>query len=138
VRIEIHRTTIKQDLIREFKDPNILKKEIEFRLINERGQVEAGVGSGVAREVYTLFWAEFSISMTIGERERVPFVRQDHFIENWESIGRILVKGYTSVDYFPLFLSKAFICFCLFYHCSFQKHSYAFAFLDLKSQMICF
>ena len=52
--------------------------------------------------------------MTIGERERVPFVRHDYFIEEWEAVGRILVKGFTSVDYFPTFLSKAVVCFCLF------------------------
>ena len=68
----------------------------------------------IAHEVYTLFWTEFAISMTIGERERVSFVRHDHFIEEWEAIACILVKGYISVCYFPLFISKAFICFCLF------------------------
>ena len=52
--------------------------------------------------------------MTIGERERVPFVRHDHFVEEWQAVGRMLVKGFTSVGYFPLFLSKALICFCLF------------------------
>lgn len=27
--------------------------------------------------------------MTIGERERFPFVRHDHFVEEWEAVGRI-------------------------------------------------
>ena len=44
--------------------------------------------------------------MKIGERERVPFKRHDHFIKEWEAVGRILVKGYQSVLYFPLLLSK--------------------------------
>ena len=114
LKLEIHRTTIKQDLIRVFVDPSIFDKVIEFKLINERGNIEAGEGMGVSREVYTLFWNEFAISMTIGERERVPFVRHDYFIEEWEAVGRILVKGFTSVDYFPTFLSKAVVCFCLF------------------------
>lgn len=52
--------------------------------------------------------------MTIGERERVPFIRHDHFIKEWGAIGRILVKGYISVSYFPMFLAKGFICYCLF------------------------
>lgn len=34
--------------------------------------------------------------------------------EEWESVGRILVKGFELVSYFPTFLSKAFICYCLF------------------------
>lgn len=112
--LKVHRISIKADLIREFKDPGILYREIEFKIINERGDLEAGIGVGIAREAYTLFWNEFSIIKTIGERERVPFVRHDHFIEEWEAIGRILVKGYTSVSYFPTFFSKAFICFYLF------------------------
>ena len=29
-------------------------------------------------------------------------------------MGRILVKGFVSVSYFPTFLSKAFLCYCLF------------------------
>ena len=52
--------------------------------------------------------------MTIGERERVPFVRHYHFVEEWNAIGRILVKGFESVSYFPLFISKAFLGYCLF------------------------
>ncbi|XP_078381409.1 uncharacterized protein LOC144664170 [Oculina patagonica] len=87
---------------------------INFRIINERGDLEPGVGIGVNCEVYSLFWSQFSISMTIGERERVPFVRHDHFVKEWEAVGRILVKGYETVSYFPTFLSKAFVCYCLF------------------------
>ena len=54
--------------------------------------------------------------MTIGERERVPFIRHDHFIKEWGGggIGRILVKGYISVSYFPMFLAKGFMSYCLF------------------------
>lgn len=52
--------------------------------------------------------------MTLGERERVPFVRRDYFVQEWEAVGRILVKGFVSVSYFPSFLSKAFLCYCLF------------------------
>ena len=51
--------------------------------------------------------------MTIGEREQVPFVQHDHFVDEWEAVGRILVKGFFPT-YYPIFLSKAFICYCLF------------------------
>ena len=37
--------------------------------------------------------------MTKGEKERVPFARHDHFV------GRILVKGFVDVGYFPAFQS---------------------------------
>ena len=65
-------------------------------------------------DMCTLFWNEFSISVTIGDRKRVPFVSHDRFVEEWESVGRILMKGFESVSYFPTFLSKEFLCNCLF------------------------
>ena len=52
--------------------------------------------------------------MTIGERERGPFVRHDYFMEEWEAVGRILVKGYMSISYSLTFLLKEFLCYCLF------------------------
>ena len=113
-RLKVHRSCLKTDLINHFKDDSILNHDITFDVINQRGEIEQGAGIGVTREVYSSFWVDFSISMTIGERERVPFVRHDHFVDEWKAVGRILVKGYTSVAYFPFFLSKAFICYCLF------------------------
>ena len=44
--------------------------DIDFKVISEKRELEKGVGVGVICEVYTLFWSEFSISMTIGEREK--------------------------------------------------------------------
>ena len=110
----VHRTCIIMDMIKHFKDESVMKCELLFKVINERGKEEIAQGSGVNKEVFCLFWKEFSNSMTIGETERVPFVRHDHFVKEWEAVGRILVKSYSSVSYFPLFLSKAFMCHCLF------------------------
>lgn len=69
---------------------------------------------GVHREVYSLFWKEFASSYTIGERERVPFVRHDHFVAEWAAVGRILVKGYQTTQYYPMYLSRAFMSYCMF------------------------
>lgn len=95
--IILHRTYIKSDLIENFKDPSVMNCNVTFKIINERGELELGVGIGVTCEVYTLFWNEFAISMTIGDRERVPFVIHDHFVEEWDAVGGILVKGFQSV-----------------------------------------
>ena len=112
--LEIHRSCVCADMIRYFQDADIMNSELVFTIINERGEREEGAGIGVNREVFSLFWSDFADSMTIGERERVPFIRHDHFIKEWGAIGRILVKGYISVSYFPMFLAKGFICYCLF------------------------
>ena len=101
-------------MIEHFNNTRVMNSSLLFTVINERGGKEDGVGVGVEREVYSLFWKQFANSVMIGERGRVPFIRHDHFIKEWEAVGRILVKGYQSVSYFPLFLSKAFICYCLF------------------------
>ena len=107
--LTVHRTLVKKDMIEYFKSHDIMNKELIFEIINERGTLEKGVGISVTREVYTLFWNEFANSMTTGEKERVPFVCHDHFVEEWNATGRILVKGFESVSYFPLFISKAFL-----------------------------
>ena len=101
-------------MIEHFKNHEIVNGELVFTVVNERGNKEEGVGEGVEREAYSLFWKQFSNSMTIGEHERIPFVRHDHFIKEWEAVDRILVKGSKSVSYFPMFLLKAFMCYCLF------------------------
>ena len=72
--LTVQRSCIRTELIEHFKDPSVMNSNIDFKVINEKGDYEQGVGVGVICEVYTLFWSEFSISMTIGERERIPFV----------------------------------------------------------------
>ena len=88
--------------------------QLTFTIINDMGKAELGAGEGVTREVFTLFWKHFANAMTVGERERVPFVRHDHFIDEWEAFARILAKGYETTSYFPTFISKAFMSYCLF------------------------
>ncbi len=48
---------------------------------------------GLARDVFSLFWKAFGDSTTIGER--VPFVRHDHFVNEWQAIGTI--RGMSSI-----------------------------------------
>ena len=110
----IHRSLVKTDLINHFKDPSVMKSSLVFKIIDERGNLEPGTGIGVSHEVYTLFWKEFSNFMTIDEREQVPFFRHDHFVDEWQAVWRILVKGFFSTSYYPIFLSNAVICYCLF------------------------
>ena len=64
-----------------------------FLVIDPQGNEEMGVGNGVSRDVYTIFWKEVANSLLIGETERVPYVRYDLFKYEWEVTGKILLKG---------------------------------------------
>lgn len=85
-----------------------------FIFIDPRGNEELGTGEGVTREVYSTFWSEIANGFLIGKKERVPYVRYDLYTREWESIGKILVKGYIDVNYFPPMISRTFMSYCLF------------------------
>jgi hypothetical protein len=108
--IKVHRTMIRKDLINIFSDNSIMSKPLVGIIIDARGEEEMGRGTGVMREIFTLFWSEFADSSMIGEEERVPFIRHDYNRETWRAVARILVKGFTDCSYFPLRLSKVFMC----------------------------
>ncbi len=50
----------------------------------------------------------------VGEAHHVPFGCHDLFIPEWEAVGRILVREYKGCQYFPIFLSPAFVFLSLF------------------------
>ena len=82
--------------------------------MNEPGEIEEGRGLGVVREVITMFWHQFFMSLSTGATEKVPSVRHDYQHQEWEAIGKILVYGYSEIKYFPVTLSGVFIGSCLF------------------------
>jgi len=88
--LTVRRSLICSDMIEHFKDTRAMNSSLVFTIVNERGDKEDGVGVGVERERCIHC---FGNKMTIGERERVPFIRHDHFIKEWEAVGRIPVKG---------------------------------------------
>ena len=88
--------------------------EIIYTTIDPQGNVQSGVGSGVSRDVYSLFLAEVSDSYLIGTDQWVPFVRYELYIPEWETIGWILIKGYLDFGYFPIVLSYCFVHYCLY------------------------
>ena len=79
-----------------------MKYNVDFKIVNKLGQLELGAGVRVICEVYSLFWKEFSIVMTRGER--VPFMQHDYFVEEWEAVGRVIVKGYVSISYIHTYI----------------------------------
>ena len=91
-----------------------LSDTIRFIIINARGEKEPGVGAGDERDIYSSAWKEILDGLCIGEREGVPFVRHDLYLNEWNSIAKILVKGFMDIKYFPLRLSKPFIIYVLY------------------------
>ena len=49
--VVIHRAIIKEDLIRVFKDPDVVHYNIDVTLIGNNGKEEEGKGVGVFRDV---------------------------------------------------------------------------------------
>ena len=109
--IKVHRLNVKRDMIDTFRDPLIMKYELEVIAIDCRGIDELGKGIGVLRDILSLFWKEVYKSLFIGENERIPFVRHDYQRDEWEAVARILVKGYLSCQYLPLLLSPTFLAY---------------------------
>lgn len=112
--VEIHRTKVRDDMIRIYSNPSIIKDNIEMIVINQKGEKEKGKGSGILQDMYSMFWRDAYESLMLGEGECVPCIRHDYQREEWEVIGRILLMGYQTCQYFPLRLSKAFIVHCFF------------------------
>ena len=112
----VHRTQVLKDLIEEFSSLEIptCSNHLNVVIINERGEVEEGRGLGVVREVITMFWHQFFMSLSIGSTEKVPSVRHDYQHQEWEAIAKILVYGFCEIKYFPVTLSGVFMASCLF------------------------
>ena len=102
------------DMIEQFKDEKIMSSILTFVMVDQRGQDERGedVG-GVYRDAIGCFWQEFYNSC-LGEEERVPNLRHDFQSSEWTAIGRVIVKGYLDLGYFPCMLSKAFMASAFF------------------------
>ncbi|XP_028410759.1 uncharacterized protein LOC114533439 [Dendronephthya gigantea] len=112
--ISIRRSDVLRSMISEFKDTDVLKFNIIFVFIGDNGLVKKGRGTGVTREILSLFWSEFAIALSVGSSEKVPSIRHDYQTPEWQSVARILTFGFKEEGYFPIYLSRAFIGSCLF------------------------
>ena len=103
------------DMISLFKDETVMDTPLNVVMINAFGKEEDGVdNNGVFLDALSSFWAAFYESCTNGEEERAPVIRHDFQVSEWESIGRIIVKGYKQVKFFPVRLNRAFMTASLF------------------------
>ena len=113
VEIEIHRLTLKNGIIKAFKNIETNQK-VKFKIYDHTGKLEGGMGVGVNRDMYASVWLESIDLLFVGTSERVPYIKHDLYFEEWEAVGNLLLHEITSCAYFPIQLSKAFVMFCLF------------------------
>ena len=76
--IVVHRLKLKKDIINEFKKVDINDK-IVFKVIDQAGRPEKGVGVGVERDIYSGAWQEMFYTLVVGTHARVSFVRYDFY-----------------------------------------------------------
>lgn len=101
--------------MREFLEGDLMNCELKIIMVDRQGRDERGNDvRGIYRDALASFWKEFYISCTLGERGRVPFLRHDFQSEQWTAVGRIIVKGYEDLGYFPVMLNKAFVISAIF------------------------
>lgn len=60
-----------------FKDNGSLSHNSSFRIIDERGRLEEGEGSGVTKDVIATFWQQLFSAAMVGDRGKVPCIRHD-------------------------------------------------------------
>ena len=90
-QVSVHRCTTRKDLIQVFSHPNIVNCKLDMVVIDPQGEPELGKGKGVILDILTHFWHECFISLSVGRREKTPFIRHDMQKREWEAIVRILV-----------------------------------------------
>ncbi|KAK6181993.1 hypothetical protein SNE40_009766 [Patella caerulea] len=105
----IHRGNALMEMISFFKIPDILSASLDIKIVLPNGKLEAGEGSGVFKDCITEFWTSFYENCTIGSNFKIPFLRHDFQLEEWQSVARIIHKGFEECDYVPISLSKVFL-----------------------------
>ncbi|KAJ8333768.1 hypothetical protein SKAU_G00410870 [Synaphobranchus kaupii] len=106
------------DMIEAFTDNNILDANISIRRVLERGEVEAGVGSGVIRDCLTDFWDMFYATKTCGTTYKIPSLHHKFKEREWAAVARILAFGWQRFQFFPVQLAPPFLTEALSLSCS--------------------
>ena len=91
-----------------------MNSSLDVVMIDALGEPELGKGKGAVLDMLTNVWHECFISLTVGRRQKTPFIHHDMQKREWEAIARILVYGFQKYGYFPLQLSTLFLLSCLF------------------------
>ena len=93
----------------------LLHATVKIVMINGQEKEESGVDNGgVFRDALSAFWKELYDSSTVGEEERVPCLRHYFKQDEWEAVGRIIVKEFVQLRYFPFKISKCVMTAAIF------------------------
>ncbi|KAL3881849.1 hypothetical protein ACJMK2_028241 [Sinanodonta woodiana] len=92
--ILLHRSNLQEEMLQYFKASDILNTTLKFKFVNECGHDADG--------------ESFFLRNADGEVYRIPVLSQDYGQEQWEAVGRILIKGYNEHKYYPISLAPAF------------------------------
>ncbi|KAJ3589290.1 hypothetical protein NHX12_010610 [Muraenolepis orangiensis] len=114
VTIVVRRENCLTDLLAAFIYPEMMNKDVDIKMKLPNGEMEDGEGSGVLRDCLSEFWGEFYSKCTLGTNVKTPYLRHEYQVQEWQSIARILVTGWTMVRYFPLLLSLPFLEECMY------------------------
>lgn len=109
----IHKRNVMKDLIKEFKDKEILNYNVNLRVIARSSAFEKGKSKEVTREILILFRHSVFISLKAGTKEKIPTIRHVFQKNDREAAARILICGYLSNKYFPLNLLMGFVALCI-------------------------
>lgn len=116
--IVIRKAQCLMDMIEAFSNENILDANISIRRVLERGEVEAGVGSGVIRDCLTDFWDIFYTTKTSGTSYKIPNLHHKFKEREWTAVARILAFGWRRFQFFPVQLAPPFLSEALSLTCS--------------------
>lgn len=105
----IRRSYLITDMMNAFSDESILKANIAVHMILHDGNLEKGQGNGVYKDAITQFWDEVYEQMTSGDSSRIPVLRHDYGEKEWQTLGRIITKGWWDHKYFPIRLTQDFM-----------------------------
>ncbi|KAF6730950.1 hypothetical protein FQA47_004056, partial [Oryzias melastigma] len=92
VTVIVRRGHCLTDFICAFKDPKVLSSEVRIKMRLPNGELEQGEGAGVFRDSLTEFWNDFYDCCTLGVQVKVPFIRHDFQMEEWQAVARVFVS----------------------------------------------
>ncbi|CAG9763607.1 unnamed protein product [Ceutorhynchus assimilis] len=88
-------------------------KEIQIEMILPNGTAEiASDAGGVLRDAIAEFWETFYAKCSTGTDLKIPYLRHDFQKGEWQTIGKILIKGLEALEYFPVKLAPVFMKQC--------------------------